>query len=93
VTSPYRDENETLRAENDRLRAEIHAHRSRSHGARLALFLLGVDWIATILLRPWFNGSSIALFWGAAAIISLIAILAAASAFDLFRRKPRALSK
>jgi hypothetical protein len=81
---PYRDENESLRAEVARLQAEL-AKRRVAHG-RVALFLVVVDFVALMALRPWLNGPSDAKFWAALAVVAGIAVAAAASAAG-FRQK------
>jgi hypothetical protein len=81
---PYRDENESLRAEIARLQAEL-ARRRVAHG-RLAVFLVVVDFLAVMGLRPWLNGPSDAKFWAALAVVVGIGIAAAASAAG-FRQK------
>lgn len=85
MTSPFRDELETLRRENERLRAEL----ARSRPARpvLGFALAGVDIVAAMLLRPWLNADSDARFWGALAIIGVITLTAGWAAVG----KPRAI--
>jgi hypothetical protein len=78
MTAPYRDENESLRAENERLRKELAERRRVKVGTTAAL--VGLDFVAIIALRPWLNGGSDVAFWGALAIILLIAALAVGSA-------------
>jgi hypothetical protein len=78
VTSPYRDENESLRAEVQRLRAELAARRI-THG-KVAALLVAIDFLALVALRPWLNGRSDVHFWLGVAIVVGIGVAAAASA-------------
>jgi len=73
VTSPYRDENESLRAEVQRLRAQLAGRRSRLW---LGLGLVAADFGAVMVLRPWLNGASDARFWGALALVVALAVSA-----------------
>jgi hypothetical protein len=82
--SPYRDENESLRAEVARLRKEL-ARRRVAHGW-LALGLTATDFLAVLALRPWLNGTSDARFWVSVVVVVGIGVAAIASAFG-FRRK------
>ena len=72
VTSPFRDELETVRQENERLRAELA--RSRPPRPWLALSFAGVDVGAAMALRPWLNGGSDGHFWGALVILFAITL-------------------
>jgi hypothetical protein len=83
VTSPFRDETESLRAEVERLRAEL-ARRAEPR-PKVALGLVAADILAVMLLRPWLNGSSDASFWGAFAVVILLAAAATASALGYKR--------
>lgn len=83
--SPYRDENESLRAEIARLRDEL-ARRRVSHG-RLALFLAVLDFGAILALRPWLNGTDDAKFWLGLLVVVGIGVAAAASALGVRSRK------
>jgi hypothetical protein len=73
VSSPYRDENESLRAEVERLRTQL-ARRRTSLWA--GLVLVAVDFGAVMVLRPWLNGASDVRFWSALALIVAIAVSA-----------------
>ncbi len=84
MTSPYRDENESLRAEVARLRAEL-ARRRKAHGG-VALLLAATDFGAILALRPWLNGDSDLRFWLGAAVVMGIGVAAVASALG-FRNK------
>jgi hypothetical protein len=75
VTSPFRDELETLRRENERLHAELA--RSRTARPVVALALAGADVGAAMVLRPWLNAGSDGRFWGALAILGAITLTAA----------------
>ncbi len=75
MTSPFRDELETLRRDNERLRAELS--RSRTARPGIALSLAGVDVAAAMALRPWLNAESDGRFWGALAILGAITLTAA----------------
>ena len=89
VTSPFRDELDTLRRENDRLRAELAraSFRVRLSGLPLPAFMLvGVDVIAAMFLRPWLNAASDARFWGAIFILATITLAAGATAVGYKRR-------
>ena len=83
MSGPYRDETESLRAEVARLRAEIGARRVTQ--GKLALLLVGVDFVAILALRPWLNGASDLKLWSGLIIVVGIAIAAVASARG-FRR-------
>jgi hypothetical protein len=72
----YRDETASLVAENERLRAELHRLRAPRRRAAAAVALLGADFAAVLLLRPWFNGASDAKFWSALAISAALTLLA-----------------
>jgi hypothetical protein len=76
VTSPYRDENESLRAEIARLRAELDARRSPRLGPPIAL--AAAEFGAIVLLRPWLNGGSDLRFWIALGAVVGIAVTATA---------------
>jgi len=87
VTSPFRDEIETLRRENARLHAELaRARAPRLPGVGRSLSLLAADVVAAMLLRPWLNASSDARFWGAIAILGAITLAAALAAVGYKRR-------
>jgi hypothetical protein len=83
MTSPYRDELESLRAENARLREEL-ARRSAGR-PRLAMGLLALDVASIFLVKPWLNGSDDLRFWVGLGIVVGIAIAAAASALGYKR--------
>jgi hypothetical protein len=74
VTSPFRDEIESLRRENAELRAEL----ANSRGPRpfLGMALAGVDVATAVMLRPWLNAGSDSRFWGALAILGVITFAA-----------------
>jgi hypothetical protein len=74
MSSPFRDEVETLRRENEALRAELLRRRGPRTG--LALGLAAVDMIVATLLRPWLNAGSDRSFWGALAILGAITFAA-----------------
>jgi hypothetical protein len=76
VTSPYRDENESLRAEIARLRAELDARKAPRLGPAFAL--AAAEFGAIVLLRPWLNGGSDLRFWIALALVVGIAVTATA---------------
>lgn len=86
MTSPFRDELETLQRENERLRAEL----ARSHGPLLApwpaLVLVAVDVGAAMLLRPWLNAGSDLRFWTAMGVLGAITLAAGAAAVGYKRR-------
>lgn len=82
--SPYRDENESLRAEVARLQKEL-ARRRVAHGG-VGLLLAAVDFVAILALRPWLNGGSDAQFWAALVVVVGIGLAAVASAIG-FRKK------
>lgn len=73
MTSPYRDENESLRAEVQRLRAQLAGRKSRLW---LGLALVAADFAAVMALRPWLNGASDARFWSALAVVVVLAVSA-----------------
>jgi len=83
VSSPYRDELESLRAENERLRAQL-ASRRQSHGW-LAGILVALEIVALMVLMPWLNAANDAKFATAALILVAIAVAAALSAFGTRR--------
>jgi len=77
VTSPFRDEVESLRRENERLRAELARTRHPSAGRTAVAFaLIGVDVLTAMVLRPWLNAGSDARFWGALVILGAITLAA-----------------
>ncbi len=86
VQSPFRDELETLRRENERLRAELSAYRRPQPMVGFAI--AGVDIVAALLLRPWLNGSSDVLFWGALVILAAITFTAGLATVG-YKRHPR----
>ena len=83
VTSPYRDENESLRAEVTRLREELAKHRSAN--GRSAVLLVGVDFLAVLALRPWLNGASDMKFWMGLTVVVGIALAAIVNAVGVRR--------
>jgi fermentation-respiration switch protein FrsA (DUF1100 family) len=83
MSSPYRDELESLRAENARLRAEL-ARRGQSR-PRVAVALVALDVASMFLLRPWLNGSDDLRFWAGLGIVLALGIAAAASALGYKR--------
>ena len=83
VTSPYRDENDSLRAEVARLRAALAKRRSANGG--VALLLVGVDFLAALALRPWLNGASDMKFWMGLAVVVGIAFAAIVNAVGIRR--------
>jgi hypothetical protein len=84
MSSPFRDEVESLRHENARLRAELEVRRGPRAG--LALALAVVDVVAATMLRPWLNAPSDAPFWGALAILGGITFTAGWAAVGYKRR-------
>jgi hypothetical protein len=82
--SPYRDENESLRAEVARLQKEL-ARRRVAHGG-VGLLLAAVDFVAIVALRPWLNGGSDVQFWASLVVVVGIGLAAIASAIG-FRKK------
>ena len=80
VTSPYRDENESLRAEVQRLRLQLAGRRSRLW---VGLGLVAVDFGAAMALRPWLNGASEGRFWTG---LATVVLLAAAATWSVARR-------
>jgi hypothetical protein len=74
VTSPFRDELETLRRENERLRALLS--RERRSRPVVAFTLAGADIAVAMMLRPWLNAGSDGRFWGALAILGVITLTA-----------------
>jgi hypothetical protein len=83
MSSPYRDELESLRAENAQLRAQL-AQRTRSR-PRLAVALVAADVGSIFLLKPWLNGSDDLRFWAGLGVILALGIAAAASALGYKR--------
>lgn len=87
VTSPFRDEIETLRRENERLHAELaRARTPRLPRLGASAALLAVDAVVAMALRPWLNAGSDAGFWGALAILGAITLAAALAAVGYKRR-------
>ena len=84
VTSPFRDELESLRRENAELRAQLS--RSRRPRPFVAFALAGGGVVAAIALRPWLNANSDGPFWGALAILCAITVTAAWAAVGYKRR-------
>jgi hypothetical protein len=81
--TPYRDENESLRAENERLKAELEARVRGSRRVPRVAVVLGAGAIgATLALQPWLNGTD-ARFWSA---ISIIVFLVFAAIFAAVRQ-------
>jgi hypothetical protein len=84
VTSPFRDEVETLRRENERLRALLsQVRRSRPV---FALALAGADIAGAIALRPWLNDGSDARFWAALGLLGAVTVAAAWAALGYRQR-------
>jgi hypothetical protein len=83
----YRDERASLVAENERLRAELARIRGPRRRASTAVALLAADVAVVLLLRPWFNGSSDAEFWTAAAVSLTVTVAAIAYAVDAFSQR------
>ena len=89
MSSPFRDEVETLRRENEALRAQlshITGQRSRAPRAGVAFGLLAADVVAAELLRPWLNAASDATFWGALGLLGAITFAAGWAAVGYKRR-------
>ncbi len=84
MTSPFRDELETLRRDNERLRAELS--RTRRSRPVVAFTLAGADVVAAMMLRPWLNAGSDGRFWGALAILGAITLTAGWAAVGYKRR-------
>jgi len=84
MSSPYRDETESLRAQVARLQKEL-SRRRVTHGG-VALLLVATDFVAIVALRPWLNGGSDVQFWGSLAVVVGIGVAALASALG-FRNK------
>jgi hypothetical protein len=83
MTSPYRDELESLRAENARLRAELS--RRRQARPALAFALVALDVGAVFVVKPWLNGADDARFWAGLGLVLALAIAAGASALGYKR--------
>jgi hypothetical protein len=83
VTSPYRDESDSLRAEVTRLRKELAKRRSANGG--IALLLVGVDFLAALALRPWLNCASDMKFWMGLTVVVGIAFAAIVNAAGVRR--------
>ena len=87
VTSPFRDELETLRHENQRLQLELaRARTPRAPRLTAGLALVGLDVVAAMTLRPWLNGGSDASFWGALSVLGVITLAAALAVVGYKRR-------
>ncbi len=84
MTSPFRDELESLRRENERLRAELS--QQRRPRPIVAFGLAGLDAAAAMALRPWLNADSDGRFWGALTILFAITLAAAWAAVGYKRR-------
>jgi hypothetical protein len=81
VTSPFRDEIETLRRENERLHAELaRARTPRTPRIAVSLALVGLDVTAAMLLRPWLNAGSDGRFWAALCMLGAITLAAGIAA-------------
>ncbi len=80
MTSPYRNEIESLRAENARLRAELGARRRVPGMALLAACFCVLDVLAILALKPWLNGGDDGRFWAAVGVIFTLAAFAVGSA-------------
>jgi hypothetical protein len=83
MSSPYRDELESLRADNARLREELA--RQRQVRPRIAMALVALDIASIFLVKPWLNGADDLRFWAGLAIVFGLAITAAASALGYKR--------
>jgi len=86
VTSPFRDELESLRRENEQLRAELS--RQRRPRPAIAFALAAADVGAAMALRPWLNAGSDGRFWGALGILGAITFTAAWAAVGHRQRVP-----
>ena len=75
MTSPFRDENESLRGENERLRRALEARRRRRRPLA-ALLTVAADFGAVVLLRPWLNASDDLHFWLAITVLVGLGALA-----------------
>jgi hypothetical protein len=84
VTSPFRDEVETLRRENEHLRAQLAGVRSGRPAFGFSLLLAAIG--AALLMRPWLNGGDDWHFWGA---LSLLGLIIAAASWVAVGHKPR----
>lgn len=74
MTSPFRDENTSLRAENERLRA---AGRTGGRSRLLpGLALVAGEFAAAMVLRPWLNAGDDSHFWLAAALLIPMPLMA-----------------
>lgn len=80
MTSPFRDENESLRMENERLHRALASQAARWNRVRrrprAAVAMVAVDFGAIVLLRPWLNGSDDFHFWLAVGVLVSLAVLA-----------------
>ena len=75
MTSPFRDEKESLRAENARLRQALKT-RIRPRRPLAALVMVAADFGAVVVLRPWLNASDDLHFWLAITVLSALGALA-----------------
>ena len=89
MTSPFRDENETLRQENERLHRALASQAQRRRRRPLAaIVMVAIEFAAIVLLRPWLNAQDDLRFWLAVAVVTSLGALALFFALGPRDRKP-----